>query len=224
MSEAVATLSAILAGSSFATDALFLVLIGPCDHLAASHQVELCLFVDDLTIDAVGSMAYIQSILPAALRECIDIFERKLQFTVSRGKAWHIDPKAKTVAVASSRELEVKMSLAMRALGVPMHRQFKLLGIDYASGKRLRRSVQRGRLAVIVQRKRRYARMGPTAARVLVNTGALPALRYGAGVIGANKTMMKAARKFACGVCGAREKFVRASTSGRLRPRLRAGH
>ena len=86
--------------------------------------------------------------------------------------------------------------------GVPMHRQDKLLGIDYASGNRIVRSVQRGRLAVIVQRKRRYTRLGPTAARVLINTGALPALRYGAGVIGANKAMLKAARKFACGVRG----------------------
>ena len=163
-------MSAILAGSSFATDALFMVLIGPCDHLAVSHKVELCLFVDDLTLDAVGTTAFVQSALPAALRDCIDIFERRLQFIVSRGKAWHIDPKAKTVAVASSRELENKLALAMRALGVPMRRQVKLLGIDYASGKRLRRSVQRGRLAVIVQRKRRYERMGPTAARILVNT------------------------------------------------------
>jgi hypothetical protein len=67
-----------------------------------------------------------------------------------------------------------------------MHRQVKLLGIDYASGKKLMRSVQRGRLALIVQRKRRYTRLGPTAARVLINTGALLALRYGAGVVGAN--------------------------------------
>ena len=62
--------------------------------------------------------------------------------------------------------------------------------------------MQRGRLAVVVQRKRRFERMGPTAARMLVNTGALPALRYGAGVIGANKTMIRAARRFACSVRG----------------------
>ena len=67
MSEAVATLSAILAGSSFAIDALFIVLIGPCDHLAACHQVDLCLFVDDLTIDTVGTAAFVQHTLPAAL-------------------------------------------------------------------------------------------------------------------------------------------------------------
>ena len=73
MSEAVATLSALLAGSSFAIDALFMVLIGPCDHLAASHQVELCLFVDDLTIDAVGTAEFVQHTLPAAVRDCIDI-------------------------------------------------------------------------------------------------------------------------------------------------------
>ena len=57
LSEATVTLSAILAGGSFATDALFLVLIEPCDALLRAHQprVDLRLFVDDLTIDAVGT-------------------------------------------------------------------------------------------------------------------------------------------------------------------------
>ena len=202
MSEAVATLSAILAGSSFAIDALFMVLVEPCDHLARCHQVDLCLFVDDLTIDAVGTAQFVQHTLPGALRDCIGFFEQKLKFVVSRGKTWQIDPKAKTVAIASSRELERTLAISMRALGVPMHKQVKLLGIDYGSGKRLKRCVQKGRLAVIVHRKHRYERLGPTAARRLVNTGALPALRYGAGVIGANKTMIKAARRFACSVRG----------------------
>ena len=34
----------------------------------------------------------------------------------------------------------------------------------------------------------------------MVRTGALPALRYGAGVIGANKSILPAPRSFACGV------------------------
>ena len=104
------------------------------------------------------------------------------------------------MAVASSHALELRLALALRALGVPLHRQVKLLRVDYASGKTLARHVQRGRLAVITQPKRRYARLGPTAARVLVNTGALPALRYGAGVVGSNRVMIKTARKFACAV------------------------
>ena len=57
LSEATVTLSAILAGGSFATDALFIVLVGPCDALLRAHQPRraLRLFVDDLTIDAVGT-------------------------------------------------------------------------------------------------------------------------------------------------------------------------
>ena len=38
LSEATVTLSAILAGGSFATDALFIVLVGPCDALLRAHQ------------------------------------------------------------------------------------------------------------------------------------------------------------------------------------------
>ena len=109
--------------------------------MAASHEVNVCLFVDDLTTDAVGSAAFIAEVLPAALRECIEVFEQQLQFTVSRGRAWHIDPKAKTVAVASSHALELRLALALRALGVPLHRQVKLLGVDYASGKTCTRHV-----------------------------------------------------------------------------------
>ena len=50
VSKGILTLSAILTGGSFATDALFIVLLGPCDELLIEHpKVSLCLFVDDLT-------------------------------------------------------------------------------------------------------------------------------------------------------------------------------
>ena len=53
------TLSYILAGGAFATDAMFMVLLGPCDQLLVEHpstQLGMCLFVDDLTLDVPGTL------------------------------------------------------------------------------------------------------------------------------------------------------------------------
>ena len=204
LSEATLTLSAILAGGSFATDALFIVLIGPCDVLLRTHQprVGLRLFVDDLTIDAVGMALQIYEALPAALRDCIFAFETELRFSVSRGGRWLIDRKAKTVAVASSLSLARRLEPTMRAQGVTIKRQVKLLGIDFASGKRVRRSVQKQRVQNVLARRGRYKQCGARAARQLVRTGALPAMRYGAGVVGVGKATFLAARSFACAVRG----------------------
>ena len=56
VAQPVFTLSAILAGSSFATDALFIVLVFVCDELVIEHpQTDLCLFVDDLTLHTVAA-------------------------------------------------------------------------------------------------------------------------------------------------------------------------
>ena len=56
VADAVDTLSAILAGGGFATDAMPIVLIKPCDTLTRElSDPDLCLFVDDLTIHVVGN-------------------------------------------------------------------------------------------------------------------------------------------------------------------------
>ena len=91
------------------------MLVGPCDALLRAHQprVGLRLFVDDLTIDAVGTELEVYEALPAALRDCIFAFEVELRFSVSRGKRWQLDKKAKTVAVASSHSLAKRLVPAM---------------------------------------------------------------------------------------------------------------
>ena len=90
----------------------------------------------------------------------------------------------------------------MRAQGVMLKRQAKLLGIDFSSGKRIKRAVQKQRVQNVLVRKKRYQQCGARAARHLVRTGALPALRYGAGVVGVGKAALRAARSFACAVRG----------------------
>ena len=92
LSDATLALSAILAGGSFATDALYLVLMGPCDKLCRMHPaVSLCLFVDDLKIGVTGSEGEVAEVLPAVLRDCIELFENTLHVIVSRGSRWRID-------------------------------------------------------------------------------------------------------------------------------------
>ena len=62
--------------------------------------------------------------------------------------------------------------------------------------------MQRTKVRSVIARKRRYVLCGPKAARHLTRTGAAPALRYGAAVIGATDTVLSAARSFACAAGG----------------------
>ena len=127
------TFSAILAGWSFATDALLVVLIGPCDELVLEFpNADLCLFVDDLTIHVTGMAGTVAETMQAAVSSCISKLETELQLTLSPGKRWQLDAKGKTIVVASSTVLASLLEPKMRAMGVATRQQAKLLGIDFA--------------------------------------------------------------------------------------------
>ena len=75
VTEPVHSLSAILAGGGFATDALFVVLRRACDELLIMHpEVDMCLFVDDLTIHCSGSQDYVIEQLTSAVDDVIGMF------------------------------------------------------------------------------------------------------------------------------------------------------
>ena len=79
VAEAVFTLSAILAGGSFATDLLFIVLVRPCDQLAASAKSgDVCLFVDDLTLHVWGTASTASFDLEALVTDAIELLESGL--------------------------------------------------------------------------------------------------------------------------------------------------
>ena len=104
-SDPVHTLSAILAGGSFATDAMFIVLMGPCDQLLVEHpQASLCLFVDDLTIHVqAANEAVVAILLQEATDSCIALLEGEIMAKVSRGSTWQIDKAAKTIAIGQQQ-------------------------------------------------------------------------------------------------------------------------
>ena len=86
-SEAFETKSAILAGGGYATDALFMILVDPCDMLIQTFpSADICLFVDDLTIHVRGSESEVASDLPAATEWCIQRLEDDLHLMVSRAR------------------------------------------------------------------------------------------------------------------------------------------
>ena len=92
--ESVHTLSAILAGGSFATDCLFLVLSEPCDRVLQHNEVSLSLFVDDIALHATGTVGSVAEDLVRATTETIGILEDELGLSVSRSKKpWTLDHK-----------------------------------------------------------------------------------------------------------------------------------
>ena len=198
------TLSAILAGGSFATDALYVILVKTCDGILIEHPgTDLCLFVDDITLSVTGSAQYVAATLPIIFDEMVTQLEQDLHLVVSKGaKRWVLDPSTKTVTTASSRQLRDKLGPTFKAVGVPVVKATKMLGVDYCASGRGSRQHWKKRVKKVFARKEQFQRMGPAAARRLVRTGAAPAFRYGSGVFGVNPTGVKAIRSFSCQVQG----------------------
>ena len=90
----------------------------------------------------------------------------------------------------------------MRALGVATTSKAKMLGGDFASGRKLKRTVQGQRLLKAKGRRLRIRKLGKKAAGRIIATGVGPALRYGVAVVGASNSLVSRARRTACGSYG----------------------
>ena len=91
VSEAVNTLSAILAGGGFAQVALFLVLIDPLDDIQIQYSigVTVCLYVDDIAVNVTGiHPEVVAAVLAQCTSDLIATLENDLQMTVSRRSQW----------------------------------------------------------------------------------------------------------------------------------------
>ena len=154
--DGIHTLSAILAGGSFATDLLFIVLVGPCDTLAASLKTgDLCLFVDDLTLHTWGQPNHVAFDMDKLVAQAISLFEDQLELTVSRGSG-----DSKSLTITSAPGLARKLCTPMRKAGFKLKRHAKALGVDLSLGKPLCRSAQAKRIQVVEARKARYTALG----------------------------------------------------------------
>ena len=155
VADPVHTLSAVLAGSSFATDALFILLVRTCDGILLEHPtVELCTFVDDITLTCTGTVEHVAAELPAAFNNLVARLEGDLHLTVSKSaRRWVLDPKTKTVATASSKALRDRLRPTFKAEGVPTVKATKMLGIDYSAGGKVIRGTWSGKVKKVLLRR-----------------------------------------------------------------------
>ena len=147
--EGVHSLSAILAGTSFATDLLYVVMMGPCDRLAeAWPRLNLSLVVDDLAAQVVGSREEVPGTIVGVTRMAVEDLTA-LGCMVSIGGTWA--PGGKTIAVGTRGVQGSRLGVSFRRMGVAMRRRAKHLGVDYAPGRRARGSPPLGRRGGVLQ-------------------------------------------------------------------------
>ena len=168
VSAPVDTKTAILAGGGFAQLALLLVLLDPLDEIHAifsGRSVNLCAYVDDIALHAVGTETEICSGLVQATDHLVSILEGGLDMQVSRREAWSTAGQTKTVTVASSRPLAKSLSTPMRRLGILMKTKAKHLGVEFTPGSRTREPRrEKSRWALNAARRARAIRLGRCAA------------------------------------------------------------
>ena len=197
VSEAVNTLSAILAGGGFAQVALFLVLIDPLDDIQIQYPigVTVCLYVDDIAVNVTGHPEVVAAVLAQCTSDLIATLEDDLQMTVSRRSQWANSGKAKTVAAVSSAKLGRALSTSMRRMGILVARKAKHLGVMHGPGARTRATGQQVRWIKNAARRARVARLGRRLGRHIFRTGLKPAALYGSSVTALNLGTVRSMRK-----------------------------
>ena len=93
--------------------------------------------------------------------------------------------KTKTAVVASNKQVATTVAKRLSKMGVKVQAAIKQLGLDYTGGKRLYRRVHIDRVKGMRRRMRRFGHIKKvTAMTRVMTTGGLPAMLYGAAVLG----------------------------------------
>jgi len=219
VSDGVETLSAILAGTTFATDLLYLVMLEPCDRLeSAWADLNLSLVVDDLAIQAVRPEDELMGVITAATRQAIsDLSE--IGCLVSVGQGWA--PGGKTIAVSSSAKVLREAAGTFRSMGVVRGRRARHLGVDYTPGLRARhnRPVAKQRLKGTKARAKRVRALGLgfSAANRVLRSSVVPSAVHGAIVTGVTNKQLRELLSLSHGALGSttgRSAYARLYLSG----------
>ena len=213
-SAAVDSLSAILAGGGLAVDLLALAMEEIVDE--ASRLCPLVvpyLVVDDLTLIACGPERTAVTQVVRAGRYCIERFESN-GMIVSKNKAWENEGEGKSIALASTPAARRRLSTSTRAMGIPVRRRAKNLGVDYGPGSKIgKRIVMLSRWAKAKEKAGRVQKLGRTGAPRVFSTGLLASVRYGASLTGVTNSLLNEVRSLAAFTYG---KLGGRSTTGRL--------
>ena len=157
--EPIDTLSALVAGGSFATDCLFLVLVGPCDAILLEHprhepscladgaeercmcdarktcKAHLALYADDLVTLTTGPPDTAATVKINMSNDIVDMLEGALGMQISRGRnPWQLDEEAKSLTLASSADAALRVRPSMKKIGIGVQKLSEHLGIDFQVG------------------------------------------------------------------------------------------
>ncbi len=198
------SLTAIVAGSAFATDLLAIVLAKPIKEVLANYgSISVYAVVDDITMRSEGGQSVVASELTAAVRDMVAYMEDDLSMTVSRGAPWSPTGATKSVTVVGDPGLRKRLGTSMRAIGFHVRRHTKNLGVDYAPlAKRFKRMVQHQRRGEVRAREARIRRLPRDAAVRMNRTGTQPMSLYGATVSGIAPAHLREVRRDAARAYG----------------------
>ncbi len=218
LSSPTQTLTAVIAGMTFSTDLLFLLLTDVADDLLISHpSLDLCMYVDDLRMTAVGSEESTARTILQATDQCIRDLEERCRLVVSRARTGKEDSKAKSVTLASAKGLARRLKAGMRRLGIKQVKKAVHLGVGVSLTGPGRggvgiRSEQKRRWTSAVSRKARLQRLGRHGAPRVVRTGWASMVRYGVTTTGVTDSVLNklaSAGATAMGNMGGRSKTAR---------------
>ncbi len=206
------TFTAVLAGSGYATDFMFIMIMRAVDHIILKHDnVDACVIADDVKLSIMGEEDKVARDIGRLTEEFIDVVERQLQMEVSRARG---GKDGKTVALVSSGRLAVKVKSKMSRMGIMVARQTRNLGVDFRlGGGQVRRHVQRARASKVAPRQARARRMGGRAAERVAIACDVPSSTYGSSITGVTDGLLASMRG---GVASATGSLAGRSVSGRL--------
>ena len=191
--ELVQATRGITAGSGFATSELRLLLIEMVWELVRvwGDDLNIKLYVDDLTLAVTGKAGHCMAVMDGALRQAKAFLEDHLGMEVSIKKSVAVAGRA-ALAKAFCKKSKVKVVKAVAST--------KLLGVDFAAGRRRSTKVAKARLKTFKKRVTRFQRLRRSGVNVatMARAAATPAICYGADIMGVADTTLESARSAVC--------------------------
>lgn len=213
-SDPTRTLSAIVPGSVFALAVLHSMLIQPVDELLTAWRpstvtIAAAKYVDDIAITVRGVSEDLIGVAFAVFDNFVHFLEQDLDFEVSLNEAdetWGARPvakgkKGKTKAIVSSKWLHDKMKARWTCRGVDMVASAPNLGIIQKGFGKLatRARCSRGKRAKAVRARKgkiEYAKRHGGRVQVVAQRAIVPALQYGARVVGTPPSQLAAMQRY----------------------------
>jgi len=179
----------ITAGSGFATGELKVLLLDLMRALQTfwPFDLQVKLFVDDLTLAAAGSPSWLIRLLIKVTDFVVDWLERRLRMTVSDTKSKVIasDPKIAQCIAEGTKSRKIKATSITQ-----------LLGTDSAGGRRRRTQTQQQRFSDFKSCRHRIKSLRNAGVNSLqmIRAAGPPAILYGAETIGVADTTLNSMR------------------------------